>query len=189
MGQRKREPRTNLSPEAPPGGGEVGASGLMSWIARAGGQKVTIRTAQRRSAGRVPADPKKICGTRFFSATPSSGCGLRPRRSPPTCPSRLKARPTATWRAFIATRSPMSRARPTPASPARTWSARAGAPRDARPTATTEDRTKALRARPHRRHRRWEMDDRLPKGSIQPRSAAFRRWRGRPPSGRGRGRR
>ena len=42
-----------LSPDALPGG-EVGASGLMFWIARAGGQKVTIRTAQRGAAALVP---------------------------------------------------------------------------------------------------------------------------------------
>jgi hypothetical protein len=48
-GGRQRVERSGgekkLSPEALPGGGEVSASGLMFWIARAGGQKVTIRTA------------------------------------------------------------------------------------------------------------------------------------------------
>ncbi len=53
--------QTKLSPEALPGGGEVSASGLMFWIARAGGQKVTIRTAQRGSSRAVPRRGQKIC--------------------------------------------------------------------------------------------------------------------------------
>src|SRR4051812_45470544 len=56
---------TKVSPDAPPGGGEVSASGPIFWIARAGGQKVTIRTAQREGARPVPKHPK------FFLRRPS----------------------------------------------------------------------------------------------------------------------
>jgi sec-independent protein translocase protein TatC len=41
------EQQTREGPEAPPGGGGLAVPGPFSWIARAGGQKVTIRTAQR----------------------------------------------------------------------------------------------------------------------------------------------
>jgi sec-independent protein translocase protein TatC len=41
------EAQTNEGPEAPPGGGGLAVPGPFKWIARAGGQKVTIRTAQR----------------------------------------------------------------------------------------------------------------------------------------------
>ena len=53
--------QTKLSPEALPGG-EVGASGLMFWIARAGGQKVTIQTVQREEGRTVPGFRKIFCG-------------------------------------------------------------------------------------------------------------------------------
>ena len=38
-------PQTEEGPEAPPGGGGLAVLGPFKWIARAGGQKVTIRTA------------------------------------------------------------------------------------------------------------------------------------------------
>ena len=40
-------PQTEEGPEAPPGGGGLAVPGPFKRIARAGGQKVTIRTAQR----------------------------------------------------------------------------------------------------------------------------------------------
>ena len=45
----------NVEPGRATGGGEVGASGPMFWIARAGGQKVTIRGAERERRTLVPA--------------------------------------------------------------------------------------------------------------------------------------
>src|SRR5690349_8326585 len=43
-----------LSPEALPGGGRLARPGSWFWIARAGGQKVTIRTDQRPCGTAVP---------------------------------------------------------------------------------------------------------------------------------------
>ena len=42
----------NEGPEAPPGGGGLAVPGPFKWIARAGGQKVTIRSAKRPFFGR-----------------------------------------------------------------------------------------------------------------------------------------
>src|SRR5690349_11192592 len=64
------EPK-NVEPGRATGGGEVGASGLMFWIARAGGQKVTIRTAQRAGRGLVPAIRTFFGGRCIFSRTPA----------------------------------------------------------------------------------------------------------------------
>ena len=69
--EKKRLGPDKFEPGGATGGGEVGASGLMSWIARAGGQKVTIRTAERGSGALVPPDPKKFRGAEIF---------LQPRR-------------------------------------------------------------------------------------------------------------
>ena len=55
-----------LSPDALPGGGEVGASGLIFWIARAGGQKVTIRTVERGWMALVPQFRTFFAGARFL---------------------------------------------------------------------------------------------------------------------------
>ncbi len=57
-----------LSPEALPGG-EVSASGLMFWIARAGGQKVTIRSAERGRRAGVPHRAKKFWKLRKIAAS------------------------------------------------------------------------------------------------------------------------
>src|SRR5829696_8172681 len=54
----KRRAADKVEPGCATGGGEVSASGPMFWIARAGGQKVTIRTPQRGSAHGVPAGVK-----------------------------------------------------------------------------------------------------------------------------------
>src|SRR3954468_9874157 len=59
--------KKKLSPDALPGGGEVSASGPMFWIARAGGQKVTIQTAQR---GCTPGVPHFL---NFFSRSRAKG--------------------------------------------------------------------------------------------------------------------
>ena len=48
-------PQTKEGPEAPPGGGGLAVPGPFKRIARAGGQKVTIRTAQRPFFARVPS--------------------------------------------------------------------------------------------------------------------------------------
>ena len=63
----EEESPKNVEPGGATGGGGVGASGLMFWIARAGGQKVTIRSAERGSSAGVPSIPEKnaLCEKKF----------------------------------------------------------------------------------------------------------------------------
>ncbi len=71
---RKRRGSEEVEPGCATGGGEVSASGPMFWIARAGGQKVTIRGAQRGRWLRVPTRANFF---RFFHGK---------RRNPPALP-------------------------------------------------------------------------------------------------------
>ena len=61
-------PQTEEGPEAPPGGGGLAVPGPFKRIARAGGQKVTIRRAQRPLFEISSGLPRKFF--KFFSTVP-----------------------------------------------------------------------------------------------------------------------
>jgi sec-independent protein translocase protein TatC len=94
---RVEEPRTEEGPEAPPGGGGLAVPGPFKRIARAGGQKVTIRIAQRPFFANSSEPPDY-----FFAGRVTIPVAAMPRerRANPRCRSRAFARAAnaAAWR-------------------------------------------------------------------------------------------
>ena len=109
--------QTKEGPEAPPGGGGLAVPGPFKRIARAGGQKVTIRTAQRSdSSETVPT--AAICRNFFGAAvTIAVRAQVRERRANRRCSGQASV-PAASATAWPA-RRPRARTGASPARPRR----------------------------------------------------------------------